>query len=252
MTPPPTRPQPRYEDLELDVEREFRRLSGQTLPPRRDPRVPVHPKRYRLVPDSPRGGCWIFPFLILAVLVGSSIAAPRSSSEPSPVPTTTGAPLDPASVPAAGLADVRPVGAPLPAVASTRPAATVGSEPKGSLRVQLPRPATDVVSAPTPTTPAPLNGTALYWATATWCAPTATQCQGWGGGAKLAAVHSFLWGDEPYTVRVWRDTAHVDVRVVSYCECGGSDFAIDLSPAAFRVLAALDRGRVDVAIEDLR
>lgn len=93
---------------------------------------------------------------------------------------------------------------------------------------------------------------ALWSATATWCKPTSTQCQGWGGDARLAAVYGFRYGDEPYWVRVWRGDAHVDVRVVSHCGCDGSYSAIDLSAAAFAVLAPLSRGRIAVAIEDWR
>jgi hypothetical protein len=110
---------------------------------------------------------------------------------------------------------------------------------------RFPRPG----SAPQPTGEI---GTALYSASATWCAPTPTQCQSWGGDAQLGAVFGFRWGDEPYRVRVWRGDRSVDVLVVSHCACGGTHNAIDLSPAAFRVLAPLSRGRVDVAVEDLR
>jgi hypothetical protein len=94
-------------------------------------------------------------------------------------------------------------------------------------------------------------GTALYTASATWCAPTPTQCQGWGGNARLGAVNSFRFGDEPYPVRVWRGDIYVDVTVVSFCGCRGTLHAIDLSPAAFEVLAPLSAGRIDVSVEVL-
>jgi hypothetical protein len=95
-------------------------------------------------------------------------------------------------------------------------------------------------------------GTALYSASATWCAPTPTQCQNWGGNARLAAVNSFRFGDEPYPVRVWRGDIYVDVTVVSFCGCHGELGYIDLSPAAFRILEPnLDVGRIDVAVEVL-
>lgn len=88
---------------------------------------------------------------------------------------------------------------------------------------------------------------AIWTADATWCAPTPTHCRDWGDGAMLAALNSFRHGDRPYWVRVARGDRHVDVLVVSHCGCptGG----IDLSPAAFRQLAPLSRGRIAVTIQ---
>jgi hypothetical protein len=103
------------------------------------------------------------------------------------------------------------------------------------------------VGTPNPTGAA----SSIYSASATWCAPTPTQCQGWGGNARLAAVNSFRYGDEPYWVRLWRGDIYVDVTVVSFCACRGTLHAIDLSPSAFKVLAPLSRGRIDVAVEVL-
>lgn len=93
---------------------------------------------------------------------------------------------------------------------------------------------------------------------ASWCAPTPTHCQSWGGDARLGAVPSFSFGDKPYLVNVCRqdDTSRcTTVRVVSFCGCGNK--AIDLSPAAFVEIArigdesrraTLDRGVVPVII----
>jgi len=87
---------------------------------------------------------------------------------------------------------------------------------------------------------------------ATWCAPTPTRCQGWGGDAHLGAVPSFTYGATPYNVTVCHEGACTYVRVVSYCACGdrqGIPTVIDLSPAAFRDLAPLSAGVIDVSIE---
>lgn len=87
---------------------------------------------------------------------------------------------------------------------------------------------------------------------ATWCAPTATKCHGWGGTAKLGAVPSFRDGDEPYRVTVHHGGRSVQVLVVSYCACGKRDgipTVIDLSPAAFEVLAPTSRGVIRVTLE---
>jgi hypothetical protein len=100
---------------------------------------------------------------------------------------------------------------------------------------------------------------AIYNASATWCAPTKTQCQSWGPPAKLGAVFGFRWGDEPYLARVWHGQDWVDVLIVSFCQCGGTHNAIDLSPSAFADLvepgrepddySSLSLGRIDVLVE---
>jgi hypothetical protein len=178
-------------------------------------------------------GICIGVWLAALVLVGSSIvdATPSSSPESTlPVdlsgqrstPATSGAPHSPG-----------------PAVVRGSPAAGTDGTPQPRSEAPIPSPSGDI-------------GTALYSASATWCAPTPTQCQSWGGDAKLGAVFGFRFGDEPYRVRVSRGDRSVDVLVVSHCACGGTHNAIDLSPAAFRVLAPLSRGRVEVAVEDLR
>lgn len=68
------------------------------------------------------------------------------------------------------------------------------------------RPLAFASATPQPRTDAPVQlediGTALYSATATWCAPTPTQCHGWGGDARLGAVFGFRWGDMPWWARV--------------------------------------------------
>lgn len=99
---------------------------------------------------------------------------------------------------------------------------------------------------------APIIPAAVRSAQATYCKPTPTHCQSWGGDAKVAAVFSFRFGDRPYKVRVHRGDAHVDVLVVSHCECAGRDDLIDLSASAFLELAPLRLGRIEVTIEDLR
>jgi hypothetical protein len=74
---------------------------------------------------------------------------------------------------------------------------------------------------------------------ATWCAPTPTQCQEWGGEAKLGAVPTFRFGDEPYDVVVVHRGREVVVTVVSFCACRdrhGIPTVIDLSPAAIAEL----------------
>jgi hypothetical protein len=241
---PPTRPQPPLVDDGYYVEAPV---------PHHDPQ----PERR----DRRRAGCSVLT--LLAIVALSSIATPQGAPDQ---PLSS---LDPALVPAAGAADVRAVG---DTVGPALPGAPSGVVETGSAARlagdYLPVPSVDGAPSPVaehsswpgpfwfgPTSePAPSGevGTALYSASATWCAPTPTQCQGWGGDAKLAAVNTFRYGDEPYWVRVWRGAKHVDVRVVSFCECGGSPFAIDLSVSAFVVLAPLERGRVDVTIEDLR
>lgn len=109
-------------------------------------------------------------------------------------------------------------------------------------------------------TPEPTGevGTALYSASATWCAPTPDQCQNWGGDARLAAVNSFRYGDAPYWIRVWRGDLFSDALVVSFCRCRDTMHAVDLSVAAWNVLSpgrpagsATDPGRLDVAVEVL-
>jgi hypothetical protein len=90
---------------------------------------------------------------------------------------------------------------------------------------------------------APLQG----WAT--YCAPTPTHCQGWGGDAHLGAVPGY--GGRPYLVTVRHGKASTIVRVVSSCACGlrhGIPTVIDLSPAAFRELAPLSRGVIRVTV----
>lgn len=86
---------------------------------------------------------------------------------------------------------------------------------------------------------------------ATYCAPTPTRCQSWGGDALVGAVPSFRFGDKPYPATVCRGGRCVEVTVVSFCACGqrgGKDTVIDLSPAAFRRLAPLSRGVIDVTL----
>lgn len=101
-------------------------------------------------------------------------------------------------------------------------------------------------------TPVAEVGVPLVAGIASWCAPTPTRCQAWGGSAHLGAMPGFRFGDEPYRVRV----ATLDgrrstiVTVVSYCGCPGAR-VIDLSPAAFAELAPQSIGLVAVTVEVL-
>ncbi len=102
-------------------------------------------------------------------------------------------------------------------------------------------------ASPTPVTEPP----AIAGGLASFCAPTPTHCQSWGGDAHLGAVPSFRYGDRPYRVTVCRQdhrSTCTTVTVVSFCACGR--FLIDLSPAAFSELAPLSRGTVPVTISD--
>src|SRR5688572_17044742 len=76
----------------------------------------------------------------------------------------------------------------------------------------LPAPRSITLAEPVPALPTPTGaiGTALYTASMTWCAPRGDQCTNWGGDARLAAVHSFTFGDTPYWVRLWRGEDHAD------------------------------------------
>ena len=208
---PPDRPQPWFDPDPLTV-------SPEPL----DDRIPVHPKPYRLVPDSPRRGCSVLGFLVLATLL-VWYAAPRSAANP------TGS--QPGASGAIGSVD-----------ASARvQAAASGLPPTPALHRFSPA-VPSGASEPIASVPAPSIDTAVFPASATWCAPTPTQCGRWGGDALLAALPTYT--GTPYRVRVWRGSRHVDVTVVSVCGCG-----IDLSPHAFEQLAPLSRGRVDVLVE---
>jgi hypothetical protein len=183
-----------------------------------------------IVPEEhrprPRGGVavWII-WSALAVIAGILIAAlllatpPSQPDVTSTARTATGVPLGSTALP--------------PAMA------TESSRSRSVDRVTGPGGASLTVVA------------ALVGGTATWCAPTPTHCQSWGGRALKAAVESFTYGDDPYLVRVCRDGTNrcVTVTVVSYCACGIT--LIDLSPYAFRQLAPLSRGRIRVTVDDI-
>jgi hypothetical protein len=201
-----------------------------------DPRVQGEPgmgvlsNNQRRLPDDPeptrRRGCSVLPYLVVAlVIILSGLAAPRDDA----------APRSAAVIPSTGTSGVL-------MTASATPSGTGQRQTGASDRWAPPFPAAD---APTPTG----ELSAIYNASATWCAPTKTQCQSWGGNSKLGAVFGFRWGDEPYLVRVWHGQDYVDVTVVSFCQCRGTHNAIDLSPSAFEELAPLSRGRIDVLVE---
>lgn len=170
-------------------------------------------------------------FSAVVIFVGVSLVAPSEAQSPA-VSSPAGTGLR---------------GAPHPANPTAGFTLGVVSEPATG---QVPGGAPPIASLPA-SSPTGEIGTALYSASATWCAPTPTQCGGWGGNARLGAVFTFRFGDEPWWARVWRGERFVDVLVVSHCACRGTDAAIDLSPAAFAALAPLSRGRIAVAVEVL-
>jgi hypothetical protein len=224
--------------------------------PTRDPLVP--PGYLDEPPPRRRWGCSVFalvvPIVAAAVLLALTVLLLSGGFAPA---SSEGRGLPPT---AAALRGTPPVPQSSRSWNASRPQqrdrATVCADRAGSCRSLsgAPQPAVlsgtssvlDVTSTPAPTGAV---GSARYSATATWCAPTPTQCTRWGGNAKLAAVHSFRFGDEPYLVKVERGNRSVTVLVVSYCACRGTDRAIDLSPFAFRQLAPLSRGRIDVVME---
>lgn len=196
--------------------------------------IPPEPVQRATTPTSRRAGCVSLATLVLVVITTVMIAAlvvatPRSAQDvrqPGEVethPGLIGAPLE-----RGGLTDVEPVAPDQPST-SEGAGQTTGGAPPAAARTQR------------------------GWAT--WCAPTPTKCQGWGGGAMVGAVRSFTFGDDPYVVQVCAfgdgRTACTHVRVVSHCACGdrhGIPTVIDLSPAAFRDLAPLSRGVIRVEV----
>lgn len=70
-----------------------------------------------------------------------------------------------------------------------------------------------------------------------------------------AAVGSWRWGDKPYDVRVCKrgnTRKCVTVTVRDFCRACKNGFGlIDLSPAAFKKLAPLWRGRIHVVIRSI-
>lgn len=235
-----------------------------------DERVPWHEPRRRDEP-APAWLAWLGLGICVGILLGALVMVAglwlRAAPSPAPHPTVV-VPRDlselrvDASDPAQGGAPLRnsasrggdrdpfvattrigPVQAPSGASVATGPLADelAGEKVTG--------PGTAEVSGGAPQPP----GTALGGGWATWCAPTSTQCQGWGGDALLGATPSFVDGDRPYDVRVCADGGRcVVVRVVSFCGCAdrrGRPTVIDLSPAAFEQLAPLRHGIVLVTLE---
>lgn len=67
-----------------------------------------------------------------------------------------------------------------------------------------------------------------------------------------AAVGTWRWGDTPYMVTVCRKktTDCVKVWVRDFCRACKNGFGlIDLSPAAFKKLAPLSKGRINVTVD---
>lgn len=234
---PPTKPAPWLDPDPLTVE-----------PEPLDERIPWHGwesmrERWAEADRRPMSrrvavvGLVVCVAVIAAVLV-LLLATPRSAPVIQPAGTSEidAATADVASSATPGGSGRALNGAPRGVPASSLPLAALA----------VPEPIGSVAASPTGAL-----GTALFSASATWCAPTPTQCQSWAPPARLAAVNAFRFGDAPWWARVWRGSTFVDVLVVSYCACGGTDGAIDLSPAAFTRLAPLSRGRIDVEIEVL-
>lgn len=87
---------------------------------------------------------------------------------------------------------------------------------------------------------------------ASWCAPTPRYCHGWQPPALFAAVSSFRYGDDRYTVTVQGPAGTVTVTVVSYGVLPKGR-VIDLSPAAFqRACGDLSMGVCRVVVKGLR
>lgn len=63
----------------------------------------------------------------------------------------------------------------------------------------------------------------------------------------IAAVNSWRFGDTPYRVTVTSGGSSVVVLVSDYCQCGGNRI-IDLSDDAFRRLAPLSKGLIQVTV----
>lgn len=90
------------------------------------------------------------------------------------------------------------------------------------------------------------------------CSPYKSKAQGGRGGELVmyAAVGSWKWGDKPYDVRVCKrgnQDKCVVVTVRDFCKACKNGFGlIDLSPAAFKKLAPLWRGRIHVVIRAVR
>jgi len=71
-----------------------------------------------------------------------------------------------------------------------------------------------------------------------------------------AAVGSWRWGDKPYDIRVCKrgnQDKCVVVTVRDFCRACKNGFGVvDLSPAAFKKLAPLWRGRIHVVIKPVK
>lgn len=218
MTDPRRRPHPRrnaeisraYEDLEAVV-----------------PEQPVRRMAHPANDDGRPEAIVVYLALMLLVILGACVylAAPRSGPSVSPPADQSSAPSSVPHSDAVSVTDDPPV-ALLPGQGGvTDPGAPI------------------VASSPT------------RYGVATYCAPTPRYCRGWGGRAMLGAVPSFRFGDDRYQAEVCAfrggSTSCVVVTVVSFCGCGdrhGKPTLIDLSPAAFRQLAPLSLGVVDVSV----
>lgn len=192
--------------------------------------------------------------LAALLLLGSIVVDPAPSSAPHPTIGPLGSvdvrpgPASP-STPASDTSDPKLSGAPL-GTSRSNPMSLNALEASQLGAGDEDRVPASGAPQPTPALTRDLSaglyqsaiGTALFQASATWCAPTPRQCLRWGGTALLAALPTYT--GTPYVVRVTYGRRSVDVLVVSICGCG-----IDLSPYAFEKLAPLSRGRIAVEVE---
>lgn len=178
---------------------------------------------------------------ILGLVFGRASAAPRSALTTTSQPGASGAigSVDVSARAQEGTSS-GPTGAPLTDSRATSWTAATDGQASSS---DAPLPPEEAIE--------PELGPAVEGGLATWCAPTPTHCQTWGGDAHLGAAPSFTFGDDPYRVRVCTQespTRCTIVTVVSFCACAAGRI-IDLSPAAFSELDDLSRGVIPVSVE---
>lgn len=106
--------------------------------------------------------------------------------------------------------------------------------------------------APAPTEPSPVSGgigTALVGGKATWyCSETSACTRGYGPSDMVAAIDPTLGIPKNERVTVTSGGRSVTVTIVDVCLCKGARL-IDLTSGAFRRLAPLSAGVIDVTLE---
>ena len=183
----------------------------------------------------------IAPILALALLSMAPVAA-----EPVPTSQTTTTVLAPATTdPTPSLADVR-------ALERALEFASIRNAYLDSARQQLARPPA-AVEAPTPepkAEPKAPAGKIRARGDATWyCVAGVSAChRDYGGGMYAAAGSELRIGDwRGRTVAVCAGNECIPVTLIDWCACEG-DRVIDLYGDAFRQLAPLGQGIVDVSV----